>query len=251
MCHVAHAGLGLPARARPRHGRRPRLGPVPDVHRPGARASASRTPTRSCSAATATRWSRCRATRRSPACRSRSCCRPIASRRSRSGRRTAAPRSSRCSRPAPRSTRRPRRRSRWSTSILRDRKRVLPCAVLLQGEFGTDGLFVGVPVRPRAGRPRARLRDQAHGRRAGRVRQVRGGGQGARREALIGLSRLDDAGPLAGAVPRFRASEPGLSGPPCRLAASSSRAECHYEESWCDGAPRRAWSGAPAPGGVN
>jgi malate dehydrogenase len=31
-------------------------------------------------------------------------------------------------------------------SILHDRKRVLPCAVLLQGEFGTDGLFVGVPV---------------------------------------------------------------------------------------------------------
>ncbi len=31
-------------------------------------------------------------------------------------------------------------------SILLDRKRVLPCAVLLEGEFGTDGLFVGVPV---------------------------------------------------------------------------------------------------------
>ena len=31
-------------------------------------------------------------------------------------------------------------------SILRDRKRVLPCAVLLQGEYGVDGLFVGVPV---------------------------------------------------------------------------------------------------------
>ena len=31
-------------------------------------------------------------------------------------------------------------------SILLDRKRVLPCAVLLDGEFGTRGLFVGVPV---------------------------------------------------------------------------------------------------------
>jgi malate dehydrogenase len=31
-------------------------------------------------------------------------------------------------------------------AILRDRKRVLPCAVYLQGEFGVDGLFVGVPV---------------------------------------------------------------------------------------------------------
>jgi malate dehydrogenase len=31
-------------------------------------------------------------------------------------------------------------------AILHDRKRVLPCAALLQGEFGVDGLFVGVPV---------------------------------------------------------------------------------------------------------
>ncbi|MEW5990509.1 MAG: malate dehydrogenase [Chloroflexota bacterium] len=31
-------------------------------------------------------------------------------------------------------------------SILLDRKRVLPCAVHLQGEYGVDGLFVGVPV---------------------------------------------------------------------------------------------------------
>ncbi|HEX2755902.1 MAG TPA: malate dehydrogenase [Candidatus Limnocylindrales bacterium] len=31
-------------------------------------------------------------------------------------------------------------------AILRDRKRVLPCAVLLQGEFKTHDLFVGVPV---------------------------------------------------------------------------------------------------------
>jgi malate dehydrogenase len=31
-------------------------------------------------------------------------------------------------------------------AILLDRKRVLPCAVLLKGEFGTHDLFVGVPV---------------------------------------------------------------------------------------------------------
>ena len=31
-------------------------------------------------------------------------------------------------------------------AILGDRKRVLPCATYLQGEFGIDGLFVGVPV---------------------------------------------------------------------------------------------------------
>jgi malate dehydrogenase len=32
-------------------------------------------------------------------------------------------------------------------SIVFDQKRVLPCAALCQGEFGLDGLFVGVPVR--------------------------------------------------------------------------------------------------------
>jgi malate dehydrogenase len=32
-------------------------------------------------------------------------------------------------------------------SIVYDQKRVLPCAALCQGEFGIDGLFVGVPVR--------------------------------------------------------------------------------------------------------
>ena len=31
-------------------------------------------------------------------------------------------------------------------SILNDRRRVLPCAVLLKGEFGIDGLVMGVPV---------------------------------------------------------------------------------------------------------
>jgi malate dehydrogenase len=32
-------------------------------------------------------------------------------------------------------------------SIVFDQKRVLPCAALCQGEFGVDGLFVGVPVK--------------------------------------------------------------------------------------------------------
>jgi malate dehydrogenase len=31
-------------------------------------------------------------------------------------------------------------------AILRDRRRVLPCATYLTGEYGIDGLFVGVPV---------------------------------------------------------------------------------------------------------
>jgi malate dehydrogenase len=32
-------------------------------------------------------------------------------------------------------------------SILRDRKKVLPCAAYLEGEYGVQGLFVGVPVK--------------------------------------------------------------------------------------------------------
>lgn len=32
-------------------------------------------------------------------------------------------------------------------AIVRDKKRVLPCSVLLNGEYGLDGLFVGVPCK--------------------------------------------------------------------------------------------------------
>ena len=36
-------------------------------------------------------------------------------------------------------------------AILLDKRRVLPCSVLLQGEYGLEGLFVGVPVKLGAG----------------------------------------------------------------------------------------------------
>ncbi len=36
-------------------------------------------------------------------------------------------------------------------SILLDQKRVMPCSVYLQGEYGQDGLFLGVPVKLGAG----------------------------------------------------------------------------------------------------
>jgi malate dehydrogenase len=32
-------------------------------------------------------------------------------------------------------------------SIIRDKKKVLPCAAYLEGEYGINGLFVGVPVK--------------------------------------------------------------------------------------------------------
>ena len=31
-------------------------------------------------------------------------------------------------------------------SYLKDKKRILPCAALCEGEFGVDGCFIGVPT---------------------------------------------------------------------------------------------------------
>ena len=71
---------------------------------------------------------------------------PTRSRRSRTGPRTAARRSSLCSRPDPAFYAPAASTFEMVDAILRDRRRVLPCAVYLQGEYGVDGLFVGVPV---------------------------------------------------------------------------------------------------------
>ncbi len=43
--------------------------------------------------------------------------------------------------------RRRRRRSEMAESILRDKKKVLPCSAYLEGEYGIHGLFVGVPCK--------------------------------------------------------------------------------------------------------
>ena len=32
-------------------------------------------------------------------------------------------------------------------AILKDKKKILPCCVYLEGEYGIKGLFVGVPVK--------------------------------------------------------------------------------------------------------
>ena len=39
-----------------------------------------------------------------------------------------------------------RRRSRWPKSYLKDERRVFPCAVKLNGEYGVKDLYIGVPV---------------------------------------------------------------------------------------------------------
>jgi malate dehydrogenase len=36
-------------------------------------------------------------------------------------------------------------------AILLDEKRILPCTALLEGEYGVDGLYLGVPVKLGAG----------------------------------------------------------------------------------------------------
>jgi malate dehydrogenase len=36
-------------------------------------------------------------------------------------------------------------------AILRDRKKILPCAVYLEGEYGISGVFLGVPAKLGAG----------------------------------------------------------------------------------------------------
>ena len=65
--------------------------------------------------------------------------------RSSSAPRVPAARSSACSRPGRPSCRPRSRRSRWRRAILKDKKRVLACACLCEGEYGVDGLYVGVP----------------------------------------------------------------------------------------------------------
>ena len=46
-------------------------------------------------------------------------------------------------------------------AILNDRNEILPCAAYLEGEYGVDGLFVGVPVKLGRGGISADRRDRA------------------------------------------------------------------------------------------
>ena len=49
-------------------------------------------------------------------------------------------------------------------SIMLDEKRVLPCTAYLEGEYGIDGLYMGVPVQARPERDRADHRARPLGR---------------------------------------------------------------------------------------
>ena len=63
-------------------------------------------------------------------------------------------------------------------AILKDKKKILPCAAYLEGEYGIKGLYVGVPVKLGARRRRADHRDQTDRGGKGRAGQI--GGFGAR-----------------------------------------------------------------------
>ena len=104
---------------------------------------------------------------------------------------TAAARSSICSRPARPSTRPPPRRSPWRKPILRDKKRVLPCAAWLTGQYGVKDLYVGVPVVIGAKGVERIVEIAARTRREGRVRQI--GRGGARRCCEVGKQTLAGA----------------------------------------------------------
>ena len=146
MCQAVYRLSEVPARARHRHGRRARLGAHAHVHRDGAERLGRerprvrpRRPRRHDGAAAALLDGRRHPDHRADV-------EGDASTRSASAPPTAAPRSPSWSARAP-GTRRARRRPRWSRRSCKDKKKILPCSVFLQGEYGVRDLFVGVPVK--------------------------------------------------------------------------------------------------------
>ena len=66
-------------------------------------------------------------------------------------------------------------------SICLDEKRVLPCTAYLEGEYGIEGLYMGVPVKLGAGRDRGDRRARPERAGARLARRVGGRGPGRRR----------------------------------------------------------------------
>ena len=102
---------------------------------------------RSCWADTATPWCRCRATRPLPEFRSPNCCAKdrldaIVERTREGGAEIVEYLKTGSAYYAP-----PPRRLEMIEAILKDKKKILPCAAYLEGEYGIKGLFVGVPVK--------------------------------------------------------------------------------------------------------
>ena len=64
-------------------------------------------------------------------------------------------------------------------SILKDKKKILPCAVYLEGEYGIQDLFIGVPVKLGAGGVEDDHRNHAYERRNSSPDEISRGGSGA------------------------------------------------------------------------
>ena len=63
-------------------------------------------------------------------------------------------------------------------AILKDKKKILPCAAYLQGEYGIEGYFIGVPCKLGAGGLEKIIEIKlTRGRRRG-AEEERGGGEG-------------------------------------------------------------------------
>ena len=86
-------------------------------------------------------------------------------------------------------------------SIVLDQKRVLPCAAYCDGEYGIDGLFVGVPVKLGQRRRRGDRRDRAVRRGAGGSAEVRRRRARAGRRDGEALSSADAREPLGWSSP--------------------------------------------------
>ena len=65
-------------------------------------------------------------------------------------------------------------------SVLKDKKKILPCSVFLNGEYGVHGLFVGVPCKLGGERSRADHPDRSDGGGRRRAEEVGCRGAGAR-----------------------------------------------------------------------
>ena len=120
--------------------------PASATSSPWSSAVASKTSPRSCSAATATTWCRWSSSARSAASRSTSLMAKAAHRRHRRSHPQGRRRDRQPAQDRQRLLRPGGRRVAMAEAIIRDKKRVLPCAAYCDREYGIRGFFVGVPV---------------------------------------------------------------------------------------------------------
>ena len=180
MCHVARAVTGWPTERVFGMAGILDYRPLLDLHRVGNRCVRQGRDRDGARAATATRW--CRSSRRPPSAASRSHSLSPTDRieamveRTRKGGGEIVELLGTSAWYAPGAA-----VAQMVDSIVLDQKRVLPCTAFLEGEYGIDGLYIGVPGEARRGRSRGDRRARAQRRRAGgarrlRRRSARGGG---------------------------------------------------------------------------